>query len=285
MSFQDTPTFKLKELERILLSMQRIVVAFSGGVDSTFLLYAAHKWLESNAIAVTIATPYIPKWEINEATAFTKEFGIRHSIIELDFPPFLRDNPEDRCYQCKSFLFQKLRQFAEDENAILTDGTNHDDTGDYRPGLRALTELKVRSPLLEAKLGKNDIRELSRDWGLSTWDKPAYACLMTRVPFGTTISDGELRQIEQAETALMELGFRAVRVRHHGNLARIELPQQEIIKATEMRREITACLQQAGYRFVTIDLNGYAMGSFNPTPKSPHNSQNHTVRIQELELV
>ena len=253
-------------LSAVLQEARRAVVAFSGGVDSSMLLYAAHRTLGDNATAVTIATPYIPEREIEEAKDFCRRYAILHKIIMLDFPDFLRGNPLDRCYHCKHYLFSILREFAERKNAVLMDGTNYDDSSDYRPGLRALSELGVSSPLLEVGLSKKEIRGLSEKWHLPTADKPAYACLLTRLPFDTRIEDADLERIESAEKVLFSLGFQAVRVRQHGDMARIELAPDRIAAAVqpETRQQIVNALQASGYRHVTLDLNGYRMGSFNP---------------------
>ncbi len=257
---------KRDALSEILLKLEKVVVAFSGGVDSSLLLYAAKQALGDNTIGVTITSPYIPQWEIDEALEFSRENNIRHELVEAPILEALRSSPEDRCYQCKTFLFTELKTFAAKHNSVLIEGTNHDDLGDYRPGLKALDELSIRSPLLEAGLTKQDIRDLSEAWALPTWDKPAYACLLTRIPCGDHVSKSGLRQIEMAETALMDLGFRAVRVRHYGKLARIEVPPEQVTKAATdpIREQIVAAVKSAGYRFVTLDLSGYRMGSLNP---------------------
>ena len=255
---------KLKRLNSILQSMGNIMVAFSGGVDSSFLLCAAGRITGCNVTAVTIRTPYIPKWEIDEAKAFAEHYGINHSLLNLDMPQNIIHNPQERCYLCKTILFSELRKLADKNNAVLVDGSNFDDISDYRPGLRALKELDVRSPLMEAELTKTDIRAISEEWNLPTYNKPAYACLLTRIPFGTEITPEILHRIEIAETALINIGFPAVRVRHHDDLARVELPPEDIARAIKYREKVADILKKSGYRFAALDLDGYRMGSLNP---------------------
>jgi uncharacterized protein len=179
-------------------------------------------------------------------------------------PQNIIHNPPERCYLCKTILFSELRRLADKNNAVLVDGSNFDDIGDYRPGLRALKELGVRSPLMEAELTKTDIRAISEEWNLPTYDKPAYACLLTRIPFGTGITPEILHRIEIAETALINIGFSAVRVRHHDDLARVELPPEDIARAIKYREKVAGILKKSGYRFAALDLDGYRMGSLNP---------------------
>jgi uncharacterized protein len=263
---------KFKRLSDIITESHKVSVAFSGGVDSSLLLYAAHRILGNNASAITIDTPYTQNWERDEARDFCREYSIGHTVIRMEIPAEINDNPANRCYICKLALFRKLQTVADQHHAVLIEGTNFDDLDDYRPGLAALRELQIRSPLLEAEFTKDDVRQLSRHWGLPTSSKPAYACLLTRIPTDTTITTEALVMIEAAERALIKLGFPAVRVRHHDNLARIELPPEQIDRATRepTRSAIAAALKQAGYSFVTIDLSGYHMGSFN-TNTPTHN--------------
>jgi uncharacterized protein len=255
---------KKKNLDAILKELNSFIVAFSGGVDSSFLLYRAHSLKKTKMIGVTIRTPYIPEIELEEASEFARFHGINHRIIDLSFPEAIRSNPVDRCYLCKKTLFSKLLDFAKENGfRYVVDGTNADDTNVYRPGLRALRELGIKSPLLEAGLTKKDIREMLRQEELPVADKPAMACLLTRIPYNTTISETMLRMIEQAECFLLKKGFPGTRVRIHGDLARLEcLPGyfEKIIQNPE-KELIINNLKKIGFRYVSLDLEGYRSGS------------------------
>jgi pyridinium-3,5-biscarboxylic acid mononucleotide sulfurtransferase len=258
---------KSLRLNSILKELGTFAVAFSGGVDSSFLLYRAHSLRKSNIIAITIRTPYIPAREIEEATEFTTRYGIKHQIVDVAFPDQIRHNPIERCYECKKTLFTQILEYSKnnDYNYVI-DGTNADDTGDFRPGMKALTEMGIRSPLLEAGLTKKEIRELSRAEGLNFWDKPAMACLLTRIPYETEIKESTLRMIEQAENMMLEKGFPGSRVRVHGDVARIEcIPgfMEKIIRNPD-REHIIASLKKIGFRYISLDLEGYRTGSSNP---------------------
>ncbi|KAF0234417.1 MAG: hypothetical protein FD177_798 [Desulfovibrionaceae bacterium] len=257
---------KYRDLLDGLHSLERVVVAFSGGLDSTFLLHAARQALRDGVLAVTISTSYMAQAEIEEAASAAQAMQAAHRVLDVPFPELLRDNPPERCYLCKKALFTLLTKVAAAENiGHVLDGTNLDDLDDYRPGLRALGELGVKSPLLTAGLTKQDIRDLSREHGLASWDKPAAACLLSRIPHGTRIEDAELRRIDQAEQFLKELGFAAVRLRSHGGLARIEVPREQLPELIEADRRcgIDSRLKALGYRHVAVDLAGYRMGSLN----------------------
>ncbi|QJT08732.1 ATP-dependent sacrificial sulfur transferase LarE [Oceanidesulfovibrio marinus] len=260
------PDARYKSLLQSLREMDAAVVAFSGGLDSTFLLHAARQALQDNVLAVTLATPYMSKAEIEEAKCAARAMGARHEIIELPFPESIRTNPADRCYLCKHSLFSHLMEMARKKGiGHVLDGTNLDDLGDYRPGLKALRELGVESPLLAAGLSKQDLRTLARAHGLDVWDKPAAACLLTRIPHDTRVDEDELRRIEQAELFLKDIGFSAVRLRSHDDIARIEVPPEQVAEVVRANAEhgIDKRLKELGYRHVTVDLAGYRMGSLN----------------------
>ena len=261
---------KYQKLIHILESMGSVAVAFSGGVDSSLMIYIAHKILKNKAKAYTIKTPYIANWELDEAKEFCSNYKIPMQILELPFDKTLLNNPENRCYVCKTILFKKLKEITrQDGYNFVVDGTNHDDQNDFRPGLKALVELQIRSPFKEAGITKKEIRDISKYYGLPTWDKPAYACLLTRIPHNTIVIQDNLDMIEQAEKFLIDSGFRAVRVRSHNDLARIEVNPEDIPKLANisLSKKITKKLKQLGFIYVTLDLEGYRTGSLNPQQK------------------
>jgi len=249
-----------------LRAMERVLVGFSGGVDSALLLHAAQEALGDGVLAVTFATPYSPRAELAESLELAETLQARHRVVEMAIPDAIRENPPDRCYLCKRTLFGELRRMAVEEGAgHVLDGSNVDDLGDYRPGFRAVKELGVRSPLLHAGLGKQDIRDISLERGLPTWNKPAGACLLTRIPHGTAVDEQELGRIDRAEDFLKSLGFSNLRLRSHGELACIEVPIESIASCVNpaFRGRIDQRLKKLGYRHVAVDLAGYRMGSLN----------------------
>ena len=259
---------KLEHLRTALREIGSAVVAFSSGVDSTFLLRVAHEELGERVVAATIRSHTFPKRELDEAAAFCRAEGVRHEIIdseELDIPGFA-ENPPDRCYHCKRELFSKLLAFAHENGlAAVLEGSNLDDDGDYRPGRRAIRELGIVSPLHEAGLTKAEIRALSREMGLPTSGKPSFACLASRFPYGERITAAALERVEKAELWLLDadLGLTQLRVRSHGNLARIEVPPDAIPRLAARAKEIATAFKELGFAYVTLDLRGYRTGSMN----------------------
>ena len=261
---------KTEKLRAILSAMGGCVIGFSGGVDSTLLYAVAVQVIGERVLAVTATSQTYPERELHEACQLARQIGGRHRQIvseELDIPEF-RDNPRNRCYYCKKELFGKLRSIADEEGLpFVLDGTNCDDAGDHRPGKVAAGELGVRSPLEEAAFTKQDIRELSREMALPTWDKPAFACLSSRFPYGTAITAERVDQVGMAEESLRLLGLRTLRVRYHGAVARIELGEEEFLQAVgPLRNEIIHSVKKAGFTYVALDLQGYRTGAMNELP-------------------
>ena len=258
---------KLENLKKYLRSLGSLAVAFSSGVDSTFLLKVAHDELGQNVIAITASSRSFPKRESNEAADFCKANGIKQITIEseeLNIPQF-RHNAVDRCYHCKKELFTKIIKLAK-ENGIeyVCEGSNMDDNGDYRPGLKAVAELGIKSPLRECNLYKEEIRALSKEMGLPTWNKPSFACLASRFVYGEEINEKKLEMVEKAEQTLLDLGFKQLRVRIHGeNLARIEVLPAELERLLSLRDTVVKALREAGFSYITMDLQGYRTGAMN----------------------
>jgi uncharacterized protein len=259
---------KEERLAEILKELNSVVVGFSGGVDSAYLAYMANRILGKKALCVTAISPSYPTFQKKETADFVNRYQLNHLVIEseeLDNPEY-RENSPNRCYFCKTELFAKLQTLAQEKGfETVIDGTNFDDLGDFRPGRRAAQEYSVRSPLLDAQMTKLDIRELSRRASLPTWDKPALPCLSSRFPYGTSISAEKLSVVDQGENVLRHFGFRVFRVRFHEELVRLEFSPEELSKALNMtmveilRREFKAL----GFKYVTIDLEGYRSGSLN----------------------
>jgi uncharacterized protein len=262
----DELSTKLDHLRTMLRSLQSVLVAYSGGVDSALVMAVAHQELGERALACIGVSPSYPTREMRDAIQLAETLGVPYRLIDTEetLDPNYAANAADRCYFCKTELHGQLQAIAQTEGwAAVVDGNNASDLGDYRPGMTAAREHGVRSPLLEAGITKAEVRALAQALGLPVWDKPAMACLSSRVPHGTPITPELLRQIEGAEDTLAAQGFRQFRVRHHGDIARIELPAEDLPNAVAQREAIVAGVQAAGYRFVTLDLAGFRSGSLN----------------------
>ena len=261
---------KYENLKKYLQELGSVAVAFSSGVDSTFLLKTAHDVLGDKAIAITASSNLFPQRELKESSAFCKTENIRQVIFNVDELAIegFRDNPKNRCYLCKHTLFTKIKDIAaKNKLAFVAEGSNMDDNGDYRPGLQAIAELDIKSPLRHAELYKQEIRELSKELGLPTWDKPSFACLASRFVYGETISEEKLNMVDRAEDLLRSKGFKQFRVRIHDTIARIEiLPSEfEKIMRSDIRQDIVQKFKEYGFKYVSLDLQGYRTGSMNET--------------------
>ncbi len=268
-------TTKQDTLRQIIRSLDRVVVAYSGGIDSTLLAVVAGGELGDRAVAVTAVSPSLPHADLAEAIAIAQQFNFAHVQIdshELDDPNYQANTPL-RCYFCKHEVYDELSAYAREHGFThVIDGTNLDDLGDVRPGRKAAAEAGVRSPLIEAQFTKQDVRDLARELGLPNWDKPAAACLSSRIPHGTPVTLQLLTQVEQAEMILHGLGLRRVRVRHHNEIARLEVDPDDFTRVLDQRETIVAQLKPIGYTFVTLDLAGYKLGSLNQLLKVQHGS-------------
>lgn len=259
---------KLQKLQDYIRKLGNGAVAFSGGVDSTLLAKVAADVLGDKAIAITISAPMHSKTEIEEAKEYAKELGIKHEVVVIENieDERLRFNPENRCYICKNNVFTTIKDVAQKHGITnVMDGTNIDDLGDYRPGLKAIEELEVLSPLKEVGLNKEDIREISKELNLPTWDKPAFACLITRLPYGEELTNEKLRMIEKAENYIHSLGFKQYRVRYHKDVARIEVLPEELKRFfnVDFMEEVSERIKEFGFKYVALDLEGYRMGKMN----------------------
>ena len=263
---------KLQELKKYLTNLKRVAIAYSSGVDSTFLLKVSHEILKDNVVAITARSCSFPKRELDEAVKFCRENSIKHIIVdseELEIEGF-KNNPPNRCYLCKKELFSKIKQIAKENNIEnIIEGSNIDDEGDYRPGMIAIKELDIKSPLKELGFTKKEIREFSKNLGLKTASKQSFACLSSRFPYGEEITKEKLNMVDKSEQFLLDLGFNQLRVRIHGNnLARIEVLPEEFEKLILNRKDIVTKLKEIGFKYISMDIEGYRTGSMNETLNS-----------------
>lgn len=275
---------KYEHLKKLISQMKQVIVAYSGGVDSTFLLKVAYDVLKDNARGVLAISPTYPSREYEKALKLAEEIGIKVEVIETretENEKFL-ENPVDRCYFCKSELFIRIAEYAKNKRIVMVDGSNFDDFGDHRPGMKALKEMNIRSPLQEAKLTKEDIRELSKSLGLKTWDKDALACLSSRFPYGERIDIDKLKMVDEAENFLIDSGFKNIRARHQGKTIKIEVDPSQIamLMDEEIRKSVVDKMKSLGYIYVTLDLEGYRQGSMNEV-----NSEKKMVDPNKLKVL
>jgi uncharacterized protein len=265
-SVKENLMYKFNQLKDNLLEMKSVAIAYSGGADSTFLVKVAYDVLSDNAVAITATSSTYPKRELNQAKQFTKHIGIKHIIVESEETEInnFSNNPTNRCYFCKKELFLKIKKIAYENNlSFVLDGSNVDDEYDFRPGMKALKELDIISPLKEAGFSKDEIKEISFDMHLDTWDKPAFACLASRFPYGIKITKSRLDQIEKAESFLFSLGIKQLRVRYHEDIARIEVLKNDFQTVLDNSEKITKYFKELGFKYITLDIKGYRTGSLN----------------------
>ena len=272
---------KYQQMRALIRGFGSVLVAYSGGVDSALVMAIAYRELGDKALACIGVSPSYPTREMRNAVKLAEELGVPYRLVDTEehLDPNYAANPTNRCYFCKSELHDQLHKVAADEGwNVVLDGNNASDVGDFRPGMQAARERGVRSPLLEANISKAEVREIAHALGLPVWDKPAMACLSSRVPHGVAITPQLLRQIESAEDVLVDLGFQQFRVRHHNEVARIELPAEDFARAIQHHATISDGIKAAGYRFVALDLAGFRSGSLNTT------SSNNTIPLMELAV-
>jgi len=257
---------KKEQLKISLIKMNKVVIAFSGGVDSAFLLAFSHQILGKNTIAVTIDSPFTPSWELDDAKEFTKSMKINHKIIKIVYKEleYIRKNQLDRCYYCKKLIFKRIKDFAKKNNfKFVLDASNYDDLNDYRPGMKALKELKIISPLIDVGLKKEEVRILSKKMNLTSWDKPSMACLASRFPYNSPITSSGLEKIEKSEEYIRSFGIKQLRVRYFDEIAKIEVFKKDLKLIIKNSQRIAKFMKKLGFKYITIDLEGYRTGSLN----------------------